>query len=1221
MPDALRRRLLSFVQLREGEGATAGLMFAYSFMAMLAYNIIKPVTRSKFIADLGADNLPWVQLGAGLLMGILMQGHARAISRVPRRWAIPATQAALVVLLLLLWLLFTRGLEAASVVLYVVGQILGILLMSQFWTFANDIYDARHAKRLFGFIGGGASLGGAVGAAITATIVGQVGTVNLLLVAAGALVLCLALVVAILRREDAAGTSSTVDDAGVGGAEALSLLRHSRHLQIIGAIIGCAAIGGAVVEQQLNMAAEALLGASEVDGVTELLATVTVYLSLIGFTVQVMLTSRIHGLLGIGFALMILPVGLGTMAVVMLLNGSLWVPAAARVLDTSLRYTVDRTTREVLFLPLPAAVKHRAKPFIDVTMDRFAKAIGALLLLVLIKPWGLGLAWQQLSIASLILVIIWVLLAVRARREYLASFRRSIAEHDLAAVEVRTPQADLPTIELLVEELAHPDAPRVLHALDLLGSLGRGHLVSPLLLRHDSGSVRARALQSIASMPAKMGERWLPMVEQLLTDDDSEVRVAAGRAVARIKGQEAVVLMRSYLTSHDPRLVIAAAVLLADSDASADQRAATDVLEALVADDREDCAQTRREVARALADVRNTRVRQMLVTLIRDADVTVARAAIASASRFGQDRVLYLPALISHLSHRQLKDDARRAIYGFGDAALDALLHFLTDEREDPWVRRHIPATLVQFPNHRTVDALLRVLASPDGFLRYKALAALETLCREHPTLRITRNRLESLATAEIRRAFNALTLHANLTRVSDDAADTLLIRVLQEKQQRSLDRALRIVALMHPDAHISAAWGALRHGDRKQRADASEYLDNVIVGPLRKLVLLAVDDLPQDERVRQVNALYRTRQRDLDDTLAQLIHDEDAVLSASAIHFAAASGRRAVVNDSEFVRTHRHDVDDVARQAASWATTTWRELGSDAPIRADQSLPTVVLADHLRRIPVFDYISVDELFRCAGAARHVRYDAGHQVYASGHVPDTIEFLLGGTVQLGHHRVDAPSVIGLEQILVGMPLGATAVAVGSVETLSVSREGFLTLLSDNTDVIRGLFRMIVDGDAGGPADTQPAPPSRAARAPADAPPVAPSRLHLLHRHALFSALAPAQMIPLAAIASDVVLETGAILSSHGGATAIYFVAQGTLRITGVGEPTTTAGAGDVVGLYEALNGQGRPRTIQVVDAGVALKIVAHDLFALMASDVTLLGAIVAGALRARSRPV
>jgi hypothetical protein len=81
----------------------------------------------------------------------------------------------------------------------------------------------------------------------------------------------------------------------------------------------------------------------------------------------------IHSYLGIGFALMILPVSLGASALVMLFNAALWAPALARVLDQSLRYTVDKTTREILFLPLPDDIKLKAKSFVDVTVDRAAR--------------------------------------------------------------------------------------------------------------------------------------------------------------------------------------------------------------------------------------------------------------------------------------------------------------------------------------------------------------------------------------------------------------------------------------------------------------------------------------------------------------------------------------------------------------------------------------------------------------------------------------------------------------------------------------------------------------------------------------------------------------------------------------------------------------------------------------------------------------------------------
>ena len=101
------RWLAPLAELRAGEGGTALLLFLYSFLAMTSYNIVKPATRSQFITSLGADNLPWVQFAAGMVIGVLMQGYTKLIAAVPRRWIIPATQAGMIGLLVLFWLLFT----------------------------------------------------------------------------------------------------------------------------------------------------------------------------------------------------------------------------------------------------------------------------------------------------------------------------------------------------------------------------------------------------------------------------------------------------------------------------------------------------------------------------------------------------------------------------------------------------------------------------------------------------------------------------------------------------------------------------------------------------------------------------------------------------------------------------------------------------------------------------------------------------------------------------------------------------------------------------------------------------------------------------------------------------------------------------------------------------------------------------------------------------------
>jgi ATP/ADP translocase len=216
--------------------------------------------------------------------------------------------------------------------------------------------------------------------------VAEIGSINLLLVSAATLACCAGIVVLILRRHEVGVQSLLEDQRGVGGLEALRMLVRSPHLRVIALVIGLAAAGAAIVEQQVNMVAEAT-GASE-DAITAFLANITMYLSLAGFVVQVGFTSRIHRSLGLAFALLLLPLTLGSSAAIVLLTGAVWAPQVARVLDSTLRYTVDKTTREILFLPLPPDFKYRAKPFIDVTMDRFSKALAAVVLLVLVQPWA-----------------------------------------------------------------------------------------------------------------------------------------------------------------------------------------------------------------------------------------------------------------------------------------------------------------------------------------------------------------------------------------------------------------------------------------------------------------------------------------------------------------------------------------------------------------------------------------------------------------------------------------------------------------------------------------------------------------------------------------------------------------------------------------------------------------------------------------------------------------
>src|SRR5215217_3377489 len=102
----LHRVLAPVVDVRKEEASTALLMFVYSFLAMTAYNIIQPLTRSKVIQSLGAVNVPWVILGSGLIISVLMVGYTRLVATLPRRWALPITQGLMALTMFGFWFLF-----------------------------------------------------------------------------------------------------------------------------------------------------------------------------------------------------------------------------------------------------------------------------------------------------------------------------------------------------------------------------------------------------------------------------------------------------------------------------------------------------------------------------------------------------------------------------------------------------------------------------------------------------------------------------------------------------------------------------------------------------------------------------------------------------------------------------------------------------------------------------------------------------------------------------------------------------------------------------------------------------------------------------------------------------------------------------------------------------------------------------------------------------------
>lgn len=1217
------------VTFRDGEASTAWLMFAYSFLAMSAYNVVKPITRSKFIVELGADNLPYVQLATGILIGLVMHHYSRATSGVSLKRVIPVAHLVLAAALLAFWPLFQTGATWVSPAFYVFGLLYGLLLISQFWSLADEIYDTRQARRLFGFIGGGASLGGAVGAGITRLAVERVGTANLLPMSAFILLCCTGLVWQILRRPaartpaplPAAASAAVEDDAGVDRTSVVALFLRSRQLQIVALLISCGAIAAGIVELQLNMAVAAM-GAS-MDVVTRLLAEVTVYLSIAGLLVQVFLTSRLRGSLGLLIALLLLPTSLGLTGIAILLTGSVWAPAAARVLDTSMRYTVDKTSREVLSLPLSAGLKRRVKPFVDVTVDRLAKAGGSILLLVLIKPWGLALDWRQLSYVSLAVMVLWMSAALVARREYLRAFRRNLGARALAPIPIQFDAADPATVDALLADATAGDEVNAIYAVEMLDALGHAAKLPVSLLDHASPRVRAAVLDAIGEVAHAWPEAWRSGVDRLTRDPDPRVRAAALRARSVLGGTPDAVELRRHLEDVDAAVRASAAVELAETGRPEDIRAAEASLAGLVAAVGPDAMPVRREVAEALGRTRVPALRSLLVPLLLDAEAEVAEQAMQSAALTGApvgNEALFVPALVARLGHRRLKARARATLIGYGDSIVDLLAHTMRDAGEQRWVRRHIPATLAHIPTERAWEALLDTLDDPDGFLRYKALVAIDTLRRGGAVWPLDRMRIEAHLFRECARYYAPLSLRFNLVSADPSAAASLIGAALDDKLLRGVDRVFRLLGLIHDWEDVAAARYSLEHGDARTRASALEYLDHLLTKDVRRMVMPIVDTAPMEDRVRQGNALIKARPRDLPDTLAQLVHDDDPVIAATALHYVVATGRAGEFQtDIEFVRDHRSDV--TAHGAALWAMEALR---TDAPREAEiLEWPSVVVAGRLRKLPLFAFVSVDELFRIAEAARPVLVRAGEEFDTDGAVTHEVCFLLDGSVhpaveRTGHQAVDpaslpAPAVLNFISALAPAVPRQRFIAASLARGVSLAADSFMAMLTENSHMAQAVCRMVLDRASAEWADQILEP--RLVPDHAEAMPVEP--LHVARSLRQLPPLAQASVEALGALVGAtrrVPIRAGQVLWDLGHEPAVYHLLSGAAEIRAGAPEARPVGVGSTIGLAEALTGTPRGREARVTRDGEALRLDQDELFDVLADHDDLLQGVFASVL-------
>lgn len=933
-------RLRRFLDVRSGEGLPVLLTFLYVAVVVASYLLAKPIRNGLFLQEYGPYSLVYVYAAVPIALTLFVPLYTRAAARVGSRVLTAATLLFFASNVLLFWFSFRfRPFALLPAVFYVWVNCFGIIAPVQAWSFANSLFDTRQAKRLFGLIGAGASFGAIAGGLLARYLVEPVGgAVNMLLVLAGLILAGAAIVSFANTRVKRKTSTRSGRRATQPFRDALRQIATSPYLSLMAAMVFLVAIVTQWTAFQLSLVANTRF-AGDADALTRFFGTFNFALGSVSFLLQLLVTGPALRRFGIAVTVLVLPLSLGVGSALIVLAPGLVTVLLTNAFDQGFRFSVDKSSYELLYLPIPPAQRVGVKNAIDIVVNRIADGCGAFLLGVATQGFamfpGLGFGLRGTATVVLALVAVWAVVAWRLRSEYVRTIHDSIHRHRLDTERAASTTIERAAAEALKSKLAAGEPSEVRYALDLLEVQQTRRWLPALraLLSSPEPDIRRRALSLLrAAGDREVAERSV----HLLKDPDLAVRTEALLYLTQEMHVDPLAQIQQLGDFEDFSIRAGMAAFLASPGATQNLEAARAIVDAMVRAHGGNGARERAEAARLICLVPDAFL-DLLDDLIRDADVSVAREAVRSARVIVREELI--EPLMSVLGRDELTDDVANALARYGNSIIDEIETRLRDERIPLDTRRELPAVLVRIGTVEAEQALIGSLLHADVTLRHRVIASLNKLRVVHPEVRLDPSTVNLLLAAEIAGHYRSYQVLGPLkARLKEDDP---VLQAMEHAMEQELDRIFRLMALLAPHVGLHDAYLGLRSSDELVRANSLELLDNVLEPELRQLLVPLLDShVTIAERIERANKLVGAPLDTAEQAVATLLSSEDPWLRSSAI---CAVGALHMQELKSVIEKFADDEDPVLRQSVKAAR---RRLAGEreAPVQHEPAPPDMDL-------------------------------------------------------------------------------------------------------------------------------------------------------------------------------------------------------------------------------------------------------------------------------------
>ena len=425
------RWLHKVVPVKRSEAATVALLATNVFVLLTCYYVLKVAREPLILLGGGAELKAYASAGQTILLLGVVPAFSWLSSRVSRIRLMTTMQVIFIGCLVAFYVL-AQAKAPIGLAFYLWLGIFNALVVSNFWSFANDLFTEEAGKRVFGIIGFGASIGAIVGAFVPHVLHKYLGIHGLMLFA----VVCLGISIvlyqiidkrfAATKQEKDKQKETNKEPAGAAAASkdkkgGFSLVIHDRYLRLLAVMLLVATIinttGEYVIGNVATQHAAHLAKAAQDAYISQFYSDYYGIVNIVSAVLQGLVVARVLTVLGLRRALFIMPaiVLFGWIGVFTFVN--LAMIRIEKTSENSLDYSLHNTIRQALFLPTSPAAKYKAKAAIDTFFFRMGDVIAGIgIVFLFVEVLGVGV--KAFAALNVVLAAVWLLLAYRTGKLY-----------------------------------------------------------------------------------------------------------------------------------------------------------------------------------------------------------------------------------------------------------------------------------------------------------------------------------------------------------------------------------------------------------------------------------------------------------------------------------------------------------------------------------------------------------------------------------------------------------------------------------------------------------------------------------------------------------------------------------------------------------------------------------------------------------------------------------